>query len=402
MANTSLNNAKINKNDEFYTTFSEIEHEISNYINKFKNKKVFCNCDDFFKSNFVKYFLINFKKLHLKELIVTGYKIQYVFRITNKNLDNSLDLSNIDKFINKVAKDVRSKLRDGKEEPYPYNVGDFRDSECIKLLEESDVIVTNPPFSLFREYISLLIQYKKQFIILGSMNAVIYKEFFPLLKNNKVWLGYRAGTKEYIVPELYAKENPNKAYKQNDKWYSKLGNTCWFTNIDHKKRHEIFPIDSNNTYYKNKHKYVRYDNYDAINVNKMSEIPCDYEPCWYRCPHSSDCEYAKTNGKSSSTCKQKCNGIMGVPITFIEKYCPEQFEILGITLGNTVNYEMTKLYINAIQHNKDNSIQNGAKINTRATIYTDKQPANKVYYTADNSDGFLISVYPRILIRRVK
>ena len=280
MANSSLHSAKNEKNDEFYTELSEIQAEMSNYIDKFKGKVVFCNCDDPFESNFVKYFLMNFNRLGLKELIATGYKtstiggneigeknIPYALRVnsTSKYLVGSqkdLDINGSKYFLNaegdkvmtplmgNAAKDEngnqlyvevkekyidskgKEKTRKVKQELF-YDAGDFRSDESISLLKEADIVVTNPPFSLFREYIATLMKYEKQFLILGNMNAITYKEFFPLLKDNKVWLGCNNGAKEYMVVESYAKENPNKVYKRGNYYYSKLGNTGWYTNLDH-------------------------------------------------------------------------------------------------------------------------------------------------------------------------
>ena len=377
MANTSLAQAKDAKNDEFYTELTEIQAEISNYIDKFKDKVVFCNCDDPFESNFVKYFLMNFNWLGLKELIATGYKTSTVggTEIGEKNTPYALRVTDTSKYLVGTQKDLdirgakyflqtegdkimtplignpaldengeqiqitikekytdtngKSKTKNIKQDLY-YEAGDFRSDMSLSLLKQADVVVTNPPFSLFREYISILMQYQKQFLILGSMNAITYKEFFPLLKNNKVWIGCVSGSKEYVVTETYAKGNPSKVYKRNNTWYSKLGNTGWFTNIDHAKRHQKLPLDLGFVYKGHEDMYPKYDNYDAINVDKVAEIPCDYEPCWYKCPHAENCKYAQSNGKEDDAlCESKCNGEMGVPISFLDKHSPEQFEIVG-------------------------------------------------------------------------
>ena len=227
-------------------------------------------------------------------------------------------------------------------------------------------IIYNPPFSLFREYMKVLIEYEKKFLIIGSQNNITYKEIFPLIKENKLWIGYKSGDMAFTVPDSY--EPRETRYWQDEtgqKWRS-LGNICWFTNLDVQKRHEDMVM------YKsyNEEEYPHFDNYNAINVNKVSEIPLDYE------------------------------GTMGVPITFLDKYNPEQFEIEGITLGNTVDYPMTRIYNNAIQHNKNGSTQGGSKVNTRAALLVSRKPKDVVYYTADGVDGYLLSVYPRILIRR--
>ena len=222
-------------------------------------------------------------------------------------------------------------------------------------------MVTNEPFSLFREYVGTLMQHGKKFLIIGNKNAITYKEFFPLLKENKVWIGYSS-------PSEF--DTPNGITKKIN------GLTRWFTNLDIQKRHEKLILwqryydDDGNPLPDADERYPHYDNYDAINVDRVADIPVDY------------------------------NGVMGVPITFLDKYNPEQFEIVGITLGNTVNYPMTAIYKNAIQHNKDGSAQSGGKVNTRAAILSKNKPTVTVYYTADGVNGYLLSVYPRILIHK--
>lgn len=379
MANKSLSQAKDAKNDEFYTQLSEIQAEIANYAgnvatgetNKFENKVVFCNCDDPFESNFVKYFLMNFNRLKLKELIATGYKTSpiggtdigskgepYALRVTSTTkylvgTQKDLDIKGAKYFLSVEGDRVMTPLignpaidEDGKaiveeiKEPVVdtdgnpvvdkkgnpkykkvkhdvyYEAGDFRSDMCIELLKQSDIVCTNPPFSLFREYIAILMKYEKQFLIIGNKNAITYKEFFPLLKNNKVWIG-NCIPNEFILPDGTITKKVQ-------------GLTRWFTNLDHAKRHITLPLDLGFTYYEHEDMYPKYDNYDAINVDKVSEIPCDYEPCWYKCPHASSCKYAQTEGKEDKTlCEQSCNGEIGVPISFMDKHCPEQFEILG-------------------------------------------------------------------------
>ena len=258
--NNNLHKAKTAKNDEFYTQLTDIEKELKHYKNHFKDKTIYCNCDDPQYSNFWKYFHLNFNHFGLKKLIATHfheteptYKIEY----TGED-DNDCNIG------------VITNLKTN---------GDFRSSECIELLQEADIIVTNPPFSLFREYVAQLIDYDKKFIVIGSQNAITYKEFFPLLKNNQVWLGCTS-PKEFIQP---------------DKSIKKFGNISWFTNLDIIKRHEFIDLIEKYT----PEKYPKYDNYDAINVDKVLDIPVDYD------------------------------GVMGVPITFMDKHNPEQFEILN-------------------------------------------------------------------------
>lgn len=348
----ALGNARKIKNDEFYTELSEIQAELSNYADKFEGKVVYCNCDDPFESNFIKYFLMNFNRLGLKELIATGYKTSpvrgtelnlgadaYAMRVTDTKkylvgTQTDLDVAGAKYFLtaekdkiimplignpalddegNQIQvlarvgtgefnKKGKEKTKIVKQDLY-YEAGDFRSDMSISLLEQSDIVVTNPPFSLFRDYITQLISYKKQFLILGPMNSISYKEVFPLFKNNNIWFGCKGGSKEYMVSDAYAEENPNKFYSENGKKYSKMGNTAWFTNIDHAKRHQMLPLDFGYRYYAHEDYYPRYENFNGINIDKVSEIPCDYM------------------------------GIMGVPITFMDKYCPEQFDILGFGAG---------------------------------------------------------------------
>jgi hypothetical protein len=265
--NKNLNNAKKAKNDEFYTLYEDIEKELINYKDKFENKIVYCNCDDYTFSNFPKYFKDNFKELKLKKLIATGLNAKYY------EYDGE----------NEIIKELKGN-------------GDFRSEECIEFLKQADVVVTNPPFSLFREYVKQLMEYGKKFLIIGNMNAITYKEIFPYIKNNELWWGVSlSGTKcNFIVPEKY---EGNNVFVKNGVRYGKVNNAIWFTNIDHKKRNEELDLYRK---YSNEY-YSKYDNYDAIEVSKVSEIPMDY------------------------------NGVMGVPITFLNKYCPTQFEIVWTT-----------------------------------------------------------------------
>ena len=257
MSNQNLLTAKNKKNDEFYTRLEDIQKELNNYKKYFKDKIIYCNCDDIYTSNFYKYFKDNFNKLGIKKIIAT-----------NLSLDNTAYKTEFDN----NSKESRTELRGN---------GDFRSEECVKLLQESDIIVTNPPFSLFREYIAQLIKYNKDFLIIGNMNAATYKEIFPLFKNNQVWFGYTS-PKIFITP---------------DRTEKKFGNILWYTNLESGKRH--YRIDLKNCYYGNENSYPKYDNYDAIEVSKVVNIPKDYY------------------------------GLVGVPVTFLNKYCPEQFELIG-------------------------------------------------------------------------
>lgn len=283
--NSTLIKAKKEKNDEFYTRFEDIEAEVSKYKKYFKNKVVYLNCDDKEQSMFWKFFELNFDAFQLKKLIATYYsKTEPVYAY---KLELSEDL-NRDGFIDQ---------KDIVKTPLIGN-GDFRSQECIDILKESDIVCTNPPFSLFREYIAQLMEYNKQFLIIGNQNAFTYKEIFPLIKNNKIWVGYTK-PKNFYVPEDF--ENKAIAYNEEGRKIAKFGNVCWFTNLPTKKRTE--PIVLTATYAEgpnHREDYPKYDNYDAIEVSACKNIPCDYD------------------------------GIMGVPITFLDNYCPEQFEILGL------------------------------------------------------------------------
>ena len=288
--NKSLRKAKNTKEDEFYTQLSDIERELKYYKHHFKDKVVYCNCDDPRVSNFFHYFSYNFEKLGLKKLIATCYKSQEADLFSQNNNEQAICLEYLgDKNGDRVPNPEEIGIYELQDD------GDFRSKESISLLTQADIVVTNPPFSLFREYVSQLIEYDKKFLIIGGQNALTYKEIFALMKDNKMWLGYNFGNMEFKVPDYYEpKETRFWIDENNQKWRS-LGNICWFTNLDHSKRHEDIIL------YKNfkDDEYPKYDFYEAVNVNKVAEIPFDYK------------------------------GIMGVPITFMDKYNPDQFEILG-------------------------------------------------------------------------
>ena len=274
--NTNLHKAKSAKNDEFYTQYEDIENELQHYIHHFEGKVIYCNCDAEW-SNFWKYFKDNFNKFKLKKLISTHYE--------KDKTSYKLEYDGVEEVKTSLTGD-----------------GDFRSDECITILKEVDIVVTIPPFSLFREYIAQLMEYKKKFLIIGNMNAITYKEIFSLIKNNKIWMGMTmngVGEHWFEVPDNY---NHGKIKTNGKIKLATIGNACWFSNLDHKKRHE--KLDLYMEYKGNESKYLKYDNYDAINVNKVVDIPKDY------------------------------NGVMGVPITFLGKYNPEQFEIIKFRKGN--------------------------------------------------------------------
>ena len=315
MANKNLNNAKIAKKDEFYTQLTDIERELQHYWQHFKDKVVLCNCDDPYESNFFKYFALRFNQLGLRKLICTCYngspvqgnelmidfgdftdepkKIAYKVEITevkDLNGDGAVDLSDV-QYLLKNDKNVLSTLK----------TGDFRAPECVELLKQADIVVTNPPFSLFREYIGQLMEYEKKFLVIGPYNAITYKEIFPLIQNNRLWLGYgfHAGNAYFKIPNDAIKEYANGVFNEST-GLVKFRNCTWYTNIDHVKRHEELDLVCRYS----PEEYPHYDNYDAIDVGKTADIPYDYD------------------------------GAMGVPITFLDKYNPEQFDIIKFRKGD--------------------------------------------------------------------
>lgn len=323
--NSNLHVSRNDKADEFYTQLSLIESELKHYRQHFRGKTVLCNCDDPYESNFFKYFAMNFNALGLKKLIttcyaispVTGREFQYsvdkdgllsfipsvvntttqeenvrnpykveITEVTDENGDGRIDLSDVE-YLMRNKKNTMTLLNGD---------GDFRSPECVELLKEADIVVTNPPFSLFRDYVALLMQYNKQFTIIGNQNAITYREIFPLIKSNKIWLGYNSGHYWFMVPDSYEEKKTDFKIDESGQKWRRMGNICWFTNLDIKKRHENMTLFR--TY--SPDIYPKYDNYDAIEVSKTADIPCDYD------------------------------GYMGVPITFMQYYNPEQFEIAGL------------------------------------------------------------------------
>ncbi len=318
MANKKLNAAKAAKMDEFYTQLADIERELQHYWPHFAGKTVLCNCDDPYESNFFKYFALRFNQLGLRRLVCTCYngspvqgnellidwgdfrreprRIAYKVEITevrDLNGDGAVDLS-----------DVRYLLRNDKNVLATLRTGDFRDPECIELLQQADIVVTNPPFSLFREYIAQLVEYDKKFLIIGNMNALHYKEIFPLIMKGKIWTGYKpfGGGMNMIQVASSFDETKTKSFKINERGeiIKNIMGCIWFTNLDHNKRHEELDLVCRYT----PEAYPHYENFDGIDVSSVLDIPYDYD------------------------------GVMGVPDTFLEKFNPEQFEILGLGSGD--------------------------------------------------------------------
>ncbi|MDA0780856.1 MAG: adenine-specific methyltransferase EcoRI family protein [Proteobacteria bacterium] len=292
-----LKKAKKNKNDEFYTQLSDIESELKHYKAHFKNKVVFCNCDDAQISNFFNYFASNFKELGIKKLISACYR------------KNEKDLLNAEEseggFFYEYTGEEGEKIKPSSiDVTYFKGDGDFRSAESIELLKQSDIVVTNPPFSLFREYVAQLVEYDKRFLIIGNVNAITYKEIFKLIQENKAWLGINLGrgVSGFIVPEHYELYGTEARIDSSGNRIISPNNCFWLTNLDTSKRHEDITLTKR--YFGNEIEYPRYDNYDGINVNKTKDIPLDYK------------------------------GFMGVPITFLHKFNPEQFEIIKFRKGN--------------------------------------------------------------------
>ena len=291
MSNTNLRTAKKSKNDEFYTQYADIEKEMRYYKDFFKGKVVYCNCDDARESNFFKYFSLNFEFLGLKKLISTGYKAdgKGVVLVYEGDKNGNRRVDNEEIIVNELNGD-----------------GDFRSEECIEYLKECDVVVTNPPFSLFRQYVKQLMDYNKKFIIIGNQNAIICKEIFPYIKNNQLWLGMsmNGSNRWFVAPDSYEVKENAAGYKLDEKGRKMffVNGVTWFTNIENKRRNEELDLYKRYSF----EDYPKYDNYDAIEVSRVDEIPMDYD------------------------------GVMGVPITFLYKYNPTQFEIIGI--ANNARY----------------------------------------------------------------
>lgn len=352
--NSNLVRANREKNDEFYTRLTDIEKELKHYRNHFAGKSVLCNCDDPFESNFFKYFVLNFNQLGLKNLLATSYTgspianqqlslfdvvggdtanknkpykavVTKVYDVSGNGGIDMLDVAELFKRKENLLTELKGN-------------GDFRSEECLELLQEADIVVTNPPFSLFREYVATLMQYEKKFIIIGNKNAITYKEIFPLLKENKMWLGMRN-----INSDFWFEVPTGKAYEKIEngvKLKHIMG--CWFTNLDIQKRHEDSILFR--SYNKEPERYPNYDNYDAIEVSKVADIPYDYA------------------------------GIMGVPLTFMDKYNPDQFEILGSRRWSKSD-ELIKAHVSG-----DREIA----INDKKTVINGKETYDRIFIRNKN------------------
>ena len=407
-SNLALSNAKKAKQDEFYTQYVDIQKEVEAYLEynpeTFRGKVVYCNCDDPFESNFFKYFAANFNKLGLKKLVTTSYdgspiagqgtlfpeynegngkrqkpKALAVIldHVKDEDGDGAANIDDVKLFL-KRNKAARGALKGNDK----YPGGDFRSPDCVALLKAADIVVTNPPFSLFREYVAQLAEHGKMFLIIANKNAITYKEIFRLIKENKLWMGVTPMGTDMLfdVPPKVA-EAMLKSGKKGSNYRVVNGkvlgrsSSVWFTNLDHGRRHQklaLMTMAENLKFGKNlrgKAAYDRYDNYDAIEVGTYKEIPSDY------------------------------NGMMGVPITFLDKYNPDQFEILGWTRGvDEFEAYPSKRYVNPKQIKPDGVVSNGGKLNTGPNMVRRTKPPN-TYYTADNARGYLEQLYMRIIIR---
>ena len=380
--NTNLHQAKNAKKDEFYTQLEDIENELKHYKAHFKDKIVYCNCDDPTYSNFHRYFRLNFLHLGLKSLITTHYKADgnrsYAQILTREMVQKEpkyLELGKDDKDILEKTSlfgamgEGNSFIKNPPKKSLLQN-GDFRSAECIKLLKSADIVVTNPPFSLFREYVAQLIEYEKKFVIIGNVNAITYKEIFAHIKDDKIWLGVSitSGDREFRVPDSYPLEAAGKRIDENGNKFLRIKGVRWFTNLDIAKRHEI--LDTIYTYKSNENKYPKYDNYDAINVDKVALIPLDYD------------------------------GVMGVPITFLDKHNPKQFEIVALGIVGSIDFTCNKK-----MEILDKSGNGTGKftINAKGTLYKkfnkelDKKPAFRDIETGE----LYSSIYARVIIRKI-
>lgn len=340
MANKNLNAAKAAKKDEFYTQLEDINNELRHYREHFRGKTVLCNCDDPRISNFFTYFAYNFEFLGLKKLITTCYKNQDSDLFSQYQSEQAVYLvyegdKNGDRIPNAEEIGVHPLKGDG----------DFRSAECIELLKEADIVVTNPPFSLFREYVAQLIEYEKKFIIIGNVSSISCKEIFPLIQNNQIWFGasIHSGDRKFWVPDNYELNAAGCGIDETGRKFIRVKGVRWFTNLDYPKRNEDIPLYKSYTI----DEYPKYDNYDAIHIKKTEEIPYDYD------------------------------GMMGVPITFLDKYNPNQFVILGITDRNSPL--CTKIYT------KEDSPKFG-DLNRRSVLV---------------ENGEYKSQFPRLIIKRL-
>ena len=351
---SNLAAARAAKEDEFYTQLADIERELANYRDHFAGKVVYCNCDDPRVSGFVHYFSYNFERLKLKKLIATCYKNQ------NMDLFSQHDSERAVKLVY-----TGDKNGSGVPDPSEFDVellegdGDFRSNESIELLKQADIVVTNPPFSLYREFIAQLMEHHKKFILLGPQNAITTKEVFPLVMSGRMWLGTKSGAMKFRVPN--EKEKDGLIVDEDGNKWQNFGNICWYTNLDYPKRHEDLILYK--TY--NPTDYPKYDNYDAVEVSEVSEIPVDHD------------------------------GVMGVPITFLNRHNPDQFEIVGI--AKTWFGAASKTYPKQTQVDR-NGRRDVTKLNDAPALKVNTKPKTGTYYIVNGE--FFVATYVRILIKK--
>jgi len=352
---SNLSAAKAAKEDEFYTQLSDIERELTNYRDHFAGKVVYCNCDDPRVSGFVHYFSHNFERLKLKKLIATCYKNAQPDLFSQHDSERAVKLVY-----------TGDKNGSGVPDPSEFDVdllegdGDFRSDESIALLKQADIVVTNPPFSLYREYVAQLVEHDKKFILLGPQNAIKYKGLFPLLMDGRMWLGNRSGAMKFRVPN--DKEKDGLIVDEDGNKWQNFGNICWFTNLDYPKRHEDLILYK--TY--NANEYPKYDNFDAIEVSKVSDIPVDYD------------------------------GVMGVPITFLDKHNPDQFEIVGVS--QSWFGAASKQYPEQTQVDRNGKKSKVSKLNDAPALKVRTKPKDGTYYIVDGE--YFVATYARILIKK--
>ncbi|MDD9883609.1 MAG: modification methylase [Gammaproteobacteria bacterium] len=376
--NLDLHAARAAKNDEFYTQRADIEAELFYYRKYFAGKTVYCNCDDPTASHFYAYFRDNFKFLKLRKVIVATYRNpdpnahrgqtdliaeaeeKYAVKQAEKKNKESPPIKRKQAVCVEYTGNKTGRPRTMRGDGW-YHGGDFRSKESIALLKQADIVCTNPPFSLFREYVAQLFEYKKEFLILGSLNAISYKEIFPLLKTNQMWLGMNNGAKKFAAPahaeKYHSVEDGTK--------FMHMGNVFWFTNLDHDKRH----ADLRKRLYR-KHdpeKYPKYDNYDAVEVSKVADIPLDYP------------------------------GVMGVPITFMDKYNPEQFEVLGCAGKEGFGLNSHKFYDEFVEVRQNGKLTGSSGKKTNGNAVMKGKPTKGNYF--QKGDEFVHSLYGRIFIR---
>jgi len=373
MATKLFDQAKKNKADEFYTQLTDIEKELKHYKSQFKGKTVFCNCDDPYWSDFFYFFVAKFNEFGLNKLITTHYIDNEISLFSDVFPEKPYSLA-----ITKTPKDLLSLdrpamithiIKENGGRNYLKGDGDFRSAESIELLKEADIVVTNPPFSLFREYVAQLIEYNKDFIIIGNSNAISYKEIFKLFKNNKIWIGpsIHSGDREFQVPNTYPLEAATFRVDENGRRFIRVKGVRWFTNMDFKARHDDLILYRNF----NIDDYPKYENYDAINVDVTKEIPHDYFEA------------------------------MGVPITFVDKYNPDQFEVIALGIVGSIDFSSER----KMEILKNGQLTGKYTINAKGTLYRIYNPKKDTKPPAfkDVETGELYSsIYARIIIKRKK